>query len=189
MSRRTRTGGAPSIVNGMRRAIAAIRAIDPGRPIVLDGINGGSECSPELADTGCMQTVRGYQPFGLTHYGAQWEPSFRNFPPPTWPLIEPGGRVFDAARLVEVYAPWRAMEATGVPVQASEFGCYSKTPNDVALAWFKDLLALFRSYGWGWAMWDFKGDFGVASHGRPGARYEKIRGFDVDRDLLELIRP
>src|SRR5690606_3595516 len=34
----------------MRRVIAAIRAISPGRPITLDGLGGGNIAMPELAD-------------------------------------------------------------------------------------------------------------------------------------------
>jgi len=36
-------------------------------------------------------------------------------------------------------------------------------------------------------MWNFKGAFGIVDHGRENARYEKIKGFNVDRDLLDLM--
>jgi hypothetical protein len=49
----------------MREAIAAIRAIDPKREIILNGIDGGSRAIPELADTGAIHSGRGYFLFRL----------------------------------------------------------------------------------------------------------------------------
>ncbi len=36
-------------------------------------------------------------------------------------------------------------------------------------------------------MWDFRGPFGIIDHGRPGARFEDIGGYQVDRVLLDLM--
>jgi len=37
-------------------------------------------------------------------------------------------------------------------------------------------------------MWNFKGPFGIVEHGRPGAVYTKIDGFNVDKDLLNIMK-
>ena len=55
------------------------------------------------------------------------------------------------------------------------------------MRWFTDLLGLFREYRWGYALWEFKGPFGIVAHGRPGAVYEELYGYKVDRPLLELL--
>jgi hypothetical protein len=55
------------------------------------------------------------------------------------------------------------------------------------MRWFTDLLGVFKEFGWGYALWHFQGPFGIVDHGRPGARLESIRGYHVDRALLELL--
>jgi len=73
-------------------------------------------------------------------------------------------------------------------VHIGEFGCYNKTPNDVALRWLTDLFDVYREFKWGYALWNFKGAFGIVDHGRENARYEKMDGFNVDVDLLDLMK-
>ncbi len=55
------------------------------------------------------------------------------------------------------------------------------------MRWFTDLFGLYKEFGWGFALWNFAGDFGIIEHGRPGAQYEDLHGFNVDRELLDLI--
>lgn len=31
------------------------------------------------------------------------------------------------------------------------------------------------------------GSFGIVEHGRPGVKYEKFKGYNVDRKLLEIL--
>jgi len=171
----------------MRRTIDAIRKIDPERTIILDGISGGGEAIPELAGTGTIHSGRGYEPFLLSHYQAGWFDIGHEWEEPAYPCMQ-YGEVWDRAKLQEYYQPWREVEKTGTEVHIGEFGCYSKTPNDVALRWFTDLLGIYREYKWGYALWQFKGNFGIADHGRPDTKYELIDGFNVDRALFELLK-
>jgi len=170
----------------MRRTIDAIRRIDPDRSIVLDGISGGGEAIPELADTGTIHSGRGYEPFLLSHYRAEWVDFEIKWEEPDYPCRQ-FGRLWDRKRLLEYYKPWREVEASGVEVHIGEFGCYSKTPNDTALRWFDDLLGIYREFKWGYALWQFTGNFGIIDHGRPGVKYEVMDGFNVDRELFELL--
>jgi hypothetical protein len=55
------------------------------------------------------------------------------------------------------------------------------------MRWYMDLLSIYKELGWGYAMWNFQGPFGIIEHGRPGARLESIAGYHVDRALLELL--
>lgn len=175
----------------IRRAVAAVRAISPDRPLVLDGLDGGNLALPELADlsqTGPLtQSVRGYQPMSVSHFGAPWWPGHRGLPPPTYPA-QYDGRWWDLDGLREFYAPWRALEKAGVPVHVGEFGCYERTPDPVARAWFADLFDVFAEFRWGFALWEFEGPFGIVGHRRPGAVFERRDGFLVDRPLLELMQ-
>ncbi len=171
----------------MRRTAAAIRAIDPEREIVIDGIGGGHYAMPELADLGAVHSTRGYQPMPVSHYRATWWSDWMTAPAPIYPGVKWDGRVWNRAALGDHYAAWREVEAKGVRIYVGEFGCYNQTPNDVALRWFTDLLGWFHQFGWGYSLWNFEGAFGIVEHGRPGASYELLDGYRVDRALLDLL--
>jgi hypothetical protein len=104
-----------------------------------------------------------------------------------YPGQEWDGRTWNRDTLRTFYQPWRDVEAAGARVHIGECGCYNKTPNDIALRWFRDVFGLYKEFGWGYALWNFAGDFGIVEHGRPGARYEDLHGYKVDRDLLDLL--
>ena len=171
----------------MRRTVAAIRLIDPERMIVLDGVGGGHLALPELADLGVVHSGRGYQPMPVSHFEAGWWSGHVGLPTPVYPGTVWEGRVWDRQALREFYEPWREVQRQGVRVHVGEFGCHNRTPNDVALRWFGDLFAVYREFGWGYALWNFEGQFGIVEHGRPGAVYEEIDGYRVDRALLDLL--
>lgn len=173
--------------NVIRKTYAAIRAIDPDRKVVIDGLGGGNYPIPELADLPLTQSLRGYQPMALTHFGAPWWKPHAGLPEPEYPGLEWQGVRWDKQALREFYEPWRDLSRRGVEVHVGEFGCYTVTPNWVALKWFEDLLSLYQEFGWGYALWEFDGTFGVMYHGRPGAVYENYKGLRIDRSLLDLL--
>ncbi len=174
----------------IRRTVAAIRTIDPTRPIVIDGLDGGNLAMPELADLaadGVTHSARGYAPYPVSHWGAEWFDGWKEGDAPRWPGVVYEGRTWDVEELRAFYEPWRAVAASGVPVHVGEFGCYDRTPNEDALRWIADLVGLFREFGWGWAMWNLEGPFGIVGHRRPGARFEERAGYLVDVDLLGIL--
>ncbi|MBN2451970.1 MAG: cellulase family glycosylhydrolase [Lentisphaeria bacterium] len=83
--------------------------------------------------------------------------------------------------------PWRAAQEAGIGVMVGEWGCFNKTPHSVVLAWAEDCLRNWQRAGWGWAMWNFRGSFGVLDSGRPDVEYEDFEGHKLDRELLELL--
>jgi len=170
----------------IRRTVAAIHQIDPQRGIVIDGLEAGNLPVLELADLPAVQSGRGYQPMPVTHYEAGWWPPSQGLPFPKYPGTEWAGKIWDREALRVHYQPWRDLEARGVGVHVGEFGCYNKTPQDVALRWFSDLLSVFKEFGWGYALWNFEGPFGIVNHGRTGARSTAYKGFQVDMAMFEL---
>jgi hypothetical protein len=173
----------------MRRTAAAIHAIDPQRPLVINGIGAGHIAMPELADFPGTHSGRGYQPMPVSHHGASWVEHIGPMPDPVYPGVHWDGVTWNRESLQAFYEPWRAVERLGVQIHIGEFGCFNRTPNDVALNWLRDLVGIWKEFGWGYALWSFKGAFGVVDHGRPGARWEMIDGLKVDRELLEILRP
>lgn len=172
----------------IRRTITAIREIDPSREIVIDGFDGGGSALPELADAGVIHSGRGYEPFQVTHYKAEWVGHSGEWIMPEYPGEVSPGNIKNIDTLRRYYKPWIDLEKQGVKVHIGEFGCYNKLPNDLALRWFNDILTVFRENNWGYSLWNFRGAFGVADHGRPGTVYEDYRGMKIDRALLDLLK-
>ncbi len=52
----------------------------------------------------------------------------------------------------------------------------------------RDCLELWKEAGWGWALWNFRGSFGLLDSKRADVKYEKFRGCELDREMLELLR-
>lgn len=168
--------------------VEAIRREDPDRLIIADGTETGTKPVPELIPLKIAQGTRGYQPMPVSHHQASWFPPSANFPPPTWPLWY-GGVVQDKAWLKKTAIdPWKALEAQGVGVFVGEWGCHNKTPHGVVLAWMEDQLQLWREAGWGWALWNLKGNFGVLDSQRTDVAYEDFKGYQLDRNMLKLLK-
>jgi len=84
--------------------------------------------------------------------------------------------------------PWRNFTAKGGGVMVGEWGAYKHTPHDVVLRWAEDCLHNWRDESWGWALWNFRGDFGVLDSGRKDVEYEHYQGHKLDRKLLDLLQ-
>jgi endoglucanase len=171
--------------------VRAIRAEDPHRLIFADGINIGQNPVLDLANLNLVQSTRGYQPKAISHHGATWVPldEYETMKTPVWPLTDDKGHRWDRAKLKQEYVDkWKPLTDLGVQVHVGEWGCYNQTPHEVALAWMSDCLAVWREAGWGNALWNLRGNFGVLDSGRKDVNYEDSKGHKVDRKMLELLR-
>jgi hypothetical protein len=171
----------------IRRTVAAIRAIDPARRLVIDGLGGGFLSLPELANLGVTHSARGYHPMPVSHHRASWWADHMHAPAPKYPGLRWQGRVWNRAALRDSYRTWRGLERRGVEIHIGEFGCFNRTPNDILLRWLCDLLSVYREFQWGYALWQFRGPFGILDHGRPGASLEWKSGYQVDRTMIDLL--
>ncbi len=84
--------------------------------------------------------------------------------------------------------PWQQAQQQGLGVMVGEFGCHNKTPHDVTLAWMEDCLANWQRADWGWALWNFRGSFGVLDSQRQDVQYEEYQGHQLDRKMLDLLQ-
>lgn len=172
----------------VKTLVGAIRAEDPKRLIIADGLKWGTKPVPGLVDLGVAQSTRGYAPMRISHHKASWV-NGQDWPEPSWPLNPEGKDRWDKDRLrKESIQPWKDLEARGVGVHVGEWGAFHRTPHRVALAWMKDCLDLWREAGWGWALWNFRGSFGVLDSGREDVAYEEFRGHKLDRAMLEVLK-
>ncbi len=171
--------------------VAGIREKDPDRMIIADGKDVGRTPVFGITDLKIGQSTRGYDPMSVSHYTATWVPesAYQTFNEPTWPLKGDDGKIWNKSVLKEMLIdPWKKLNDQGVFVHVGEWGCYNKTPHNVALSWMKDLLSLWKEAGWGHALWNLKGDFGVLNSNRADVKYENHKGHQLDRKMLELIR-
>lgn len=171
--------------------IAAMNAIKQEKPdalIIADGNNIGADVIAEVTDLEVAQSCRAYWPHVISHYKAEWaykDPSV--LPDPTWPMHYEG-QLYNRAYLEEMYAPWIALVNQGIGVHCGECGCYNQTPHPVFLAWFADVLDIFKTHNIGFALWNFAGDFGILNSGRKDVAYEYWYGQQLDRKLLTLLQ-
>ena len=171
----------------VRRAAAAIGAGDPDRLVIADGLSWGRDPVFELVDLPVAQSTRGYDPMPASHYQASWVGGQR-WAEPTWPLKDKG-KTLDRQWLErDRIEPWKKLTARGVGVHVGEWGAFNRTPHDVVLRWARDFLELWRGAGWGWALWNFRGSFGILDSDRRDVAYEAFRGHRLDRHLLDLLR-
>ena len=178
---------AETYVRVAKALIAAIRAEDPNRLIIADGLKWGRDPVEGLIDSQVGQSTRGYDPMRVSHHKANWVNGSDKWDEPTWPLRE-GNREWNKDRLRrERIEPWKKLEARGVGVHVGEWGAHNKTPHKVALAWMQDQLELWKEAGWGWALWNLRGSFGVLDSGRADVKYEDFRGHKLDREMVSLL--
>jgi len=172
----------------VERMVEAVRQHDPERLIICDGRLWGRTPPAELLDLKVAAATRGYDPMKLTHYKAEWVSGTDQYALPTYPLQD-GEVLWNKEEMRRrLIAPWKELEAKGMPVMVGEFGAYNKTPHDVVLAWMRDLLELWKEAGWGWALWNLRGSFGVLDSARADTTCEDWRGHKLDRAMLDVLR-
>lgn len=172
----------------VKHLVEAIRSEDAKRLIIADGLRWGREPVHELAGLGIGQSTRGYDPMQISHYKAGWVNGSDRWPEPTWPLKD-GSVEWNKDRLRrERIVPWQALEKRGVGVHVGEWGTHNRTPHAATLAWMRDQLELWKEAGWGWALWNLRGSFGVLDSGRMDVAYEDFHGHKLDRKMLSLLQ-
>jgi len=173
-----------------KAAIAEIRKQDPQRLIITDGYLGGNAVIPDLFSTGILQSCHTYNPMHVTHHDCEWVRGVlpANQPTPTWPTRDAKGTVIDRAELTRMFAPWSEPAAHGIPIHFGEMGAYKHTPPEVVLAWFDDTLSVIGDLHSGFALWNFRGPFGVLDTERAGTKFEDWHGHQLDRPLLSLLQ-
>jgi aryl-phospho-beta-D-glucosidase BglC (GH1 family) len=172
----------------VKGATDAIRAVSPERLVLADGNNVGNLVTPELKDLNIAQSCRGYYPGYISHYKAPWanrDPEHN--PTPVWPGTM-NGKEFAKAQLEAYYKPWIALSQSGIGVHCGECGCWNKTPHAVFLAWFRDVLDILTGNHIGYALWNFRGDFGILDSRREDVEYQDWHGHKLDAKLLDLLQ-
>jgi endoglucanase len=133
-------------------------------------------------DPRCILTFHFYLPMFITHYRANWWEGGAYEGPVRYPgtpvapeelaklspelrkIVEAHNQPFGPQQMEEALAkPLEVRQRTGLPVYCGEFGACRNCPQPLRLAWFRDVVALFKKHEIGWANWDYKGMFGLVT--------------------------
>ena len=174
------------------RVDEAIRGIDTEHTIIATAANYGSlpdilQLEP-LRDPNVIYNFHFYEPYQFTHQGASWGASdwvyYKDIPYPATPetlaaqmknvpgdlarynLFLYGASHWNGEAIAEriAFAAAWARERN-VPLICNEFGAYRDTANPASRArWIGDVRAALEENHIGWAMWDYRGNFGVVEH-------------------------
>lgn len=174
--------------NFVKRMVEAIRGQDDQRLVIADGTETGNKPVPEIIPLGVAQATRGYQPMEVSHYQASWFPEAQTYPEPVWPMVKAGQTLDKAWLKREFIDPWKKLESQGVGILVGEWGAYRQTPHALTLDWMLDHLELWKEAGWGWALWNFRGDFGPMDSNRKDVVYEEFDGHLLDLKMMELLQ-
>ncbi len=170
------------------KAASAIWKENPDHLVIADGNEVGSKVIPEIAHLPIAQSCRGYYPHIISHYKAPWAmKDLDNLPPLKYPG-QVGDQYLSREMLENFYEPWIKLARSGTGVHCGECGCYIETPHEIFLSWFGEVVDILGSNGIGFALWNFRGDFGILDSGRKDVDYEDWHGHKLDRKLLDLIR-
>jgi endoglucanase len=143
--------------------LATVRASNPNRIVVVGPTHWNSLADLPLlklpADPNLLVTFHYYEPFHFTHQGATWAgDEVKKLHGITW------GTDADRAAIRDDFdkvAAWAA--ANNRPILLGEFGAYDKsgTPQDLRVAYINTDRSEAERHGFGWAYWQFEGDFVV----------------------------
>ncbi len=194
------------------KCYALLRTLEPNRVLVF-GANRWQmpENVPFLkvpaGDKNIILSFHTYAPLLFTHYKADWVPTKVYTGPVNYP-----GPIVDAATFAQLTANYdeslknqignaaadwgparlrqecepaiRRAKELGLQLYCGEFGCLPTVPRAARLAYYRDLVGLFRAEGVAYANWEYKGDFGIyewlglpALCGKP------------DKELIKILAP
>lgn len=178
---------------------ATMRSVAPDHTIVT-GSNWYCMCKTfgdlEIPDDpNQILTYHFYNPMCVTHHRADWTEIGEWHGPISYPLPWPDGipahvreplrsrmereNVLWGPRAVreEIALPLERSRESGLPLYCGEFGAINLAPLDIRKAWLRDVVSTFEDNGIGWAVWDWKGCFGVVDGDlRPTGIHEALFG-------------
>jgi hypothetical protein len=186
------------------RVAAAIREVAPHNTIIATGPNYSDIVDllamHPLADGNVIYNFHFYDPHEFTHQGATWGVPWWSYehgiPYPATEssmqellkeVPDPADRFhlesywldhWDAHRmrlLIDEAAAWG--RENDVPLICNEFGAFREhTDEQSRMNWIRDVRTALEADGIGWAMWDYRGSFGVVrkQDGQPAQVDEKV---------------
>ena len=159
----------------LARVRDSIRFWEPERVLVIGSNRWQSastfdqlEIPPD--DPNIILSFHFYEPFYLTHTGASWT-RLKDFQGEVkYPgQIVANGRSPEERRIYNrdtlermMRKPLHLADSLNLTLYCGEFGAIEKAPREAALAWYKDMVAIFEAHDIAYANWNYKaGSFGI----------------------------
>ncbi|MDH7568290.1 MAG: cellulase family glycosylhydrolase [Armatimonadota bacterium] len=177
---------APGLMNWRELATKAaqtIRAVDPGKPVVVEpgpwGGPGGFDDFLPLPLDRVIYSFHMYLPHSFTHQGVHGLPVGQVYPG----VID--GVYWDKERLREALQPARDFQlAFNVPMYIGEFSAVRWAPDNSAYRYLKDVIDLFEEYGWDWAYHSFREFDGWSAEHDSDPNHRQRSSTPTDREQL-----
>jgi len=149
---------APGLMNWRElatEAIKIIRALEPGKPVVVEpgpwGGPGGFDSLRPLDLDGIIYSCHMYIPHQFTHQGVHGSEVGPVYPGTV------NGQQWDKERLREALQPARDFQLEfNVPMYIGEFSAIRWAPDNSAYRYLKDVIDIFEEYEWDWAYHAFR---------------------------------
>ncbi len=143
----------------LRRALAAVRAVDTSHYIVIGPVQWNSAWKLDALalppeDRRLIVTIHNYEPFDFTHQGAEWV-GMTNSPITTCCTATQLRYMSEPLR---VASTWRA--TWDRPVWVGEFGSYGKGPYASRVTYSRAVRDSMEAHGMTWTYWEFAAGFG-----------------------------
>ena len=125
-------------------------------------------------DANLVLTVHHYDPFNLTHQGADW----------VTPMLPLGVDCCSARQVLDIRGPLDTAQAWGrehgYPVYVGEFGAYEKVAPAARLRYTRTIRDEIERHGMSWTYWELAGGFGFidpkTAQVRTGGLHEALFG-------------
>jgi endoglucanase len=163
-------------------AIGVIREIKPRAKIILDGLNWGrNPLNAWSNDNSVIQSCRAYYSYNLEAHN-KWEDALVST------NIIHSDTDWSVERMAGLYQNWLTLIDEKIPVCCNEIGCYKDIAHSTMLLWMDSILSMFKQKNIGWALWNFKGPFGIIDSKRNDVNYKKVGKYHLDIELLKLLQ-
>ncbi len=166
------------------RTARAIRAVDAGRPIVVEPLHGSPSAFPllkplDFSIPGILYSVHMYEPVEFTHQTLLGSST---------PYLYPGhvgGEFWDKERLRTALRPvLDFQEKYRVAVLVGEFSAIRWAPQGGAYRYIRDAIEVFEESGWDWVYHAFREWHGWSAEHTEDPKNAKPASEPTDRELL-----
>lgn len=187
--------------NLIAKAVEALRKTEPERFIVI-GSNmwQKTETFDQLRvpqnDPYIILSFHLYEPMLITHHQAPWtsvgkyegpvqypgkpikEEDLKGLPSEIRETVQNSNKYYDRSVLEKLLEkPLNLARERNLQLYCGEWGVYKATPKEPALQWYEDVKEILEKHNIAWAIWDYKGSFGIIKDGQE------------DQELINVLLP